>query len=68
MIEILRTNNPVELSYCTAQLEASGIPFKVLDQYASMVEGSIGAIQQRVLVNEADEAAARRIVSDMEAR
>lgn len=59
MIEVLRTNDPVRLSWAQAVLEDAGIRAVVLDAYASAVEGSINAIQRRILVQEDDAHAAK---------
>ncbi len=64
MVELLRSNNPVLLSWAEAVLAGEGIDCLVLDQFTSLVEGSIGAIPRRLMV--ADEAAdrARAILAD----
>ncbi|MDA0676222.1 MAG: DUF2007 domain-containing protein, partial [Proteobacteria bacterium] len=50
MVELLRTNDPVLLSWLEATLAAHGIGCVVLDAHTSVVEGSIGAIQRRLMV------------------
>jgi Putative prokaryotic signal transducing protein len=50
MKELLRTNDPVRLSWAQAMLADAGIESLILDQHTSMVEGSIGAIQRRLMV------------------
>ncbi len=50
MKEVLRTNNPVRLSYAAALLEDAGCEPFVADQFTSSVEGSIGAIPRRIMV------------------
>jgi len=54
MKELLRTNDAVRLSWLQAVLEEAGIKTLVLDAHTSNVEGSIGAIQRRVMVEDAD--------------
>ncbi len=54
MKELLRTNNPVRLSWLQALLADSGIETLVLDHHTSLVEGSIGAIPRRLMVLERD--------------
>jgi hypothetical protein len=54
MKELLRTNDPVRLSWAVATLAQAGIECLVLDQHTSVVEGSIGAIQRRLVVAERD--------------
>ena len=54
MKELLRTNDPVRLSFLQILLRDSGIESLVLDQHTSLVEGSIGAIPRRLVVTERD--------------
>lgn len=64
MKELLRTNDAVRLSFLEALLRDAGIESLVLDQHASLVEGSIGAIQRRLMVAEADHRRARAVLVD----
>jgi hypothetical protein len=50
MQELLRTNDPVLLSFAAHVLEEAGIDHLVADVYTSAIEGSIGAIPRRILV------------------
>ena len=50
MKELLRTNDPVRLSWMQALLRDSGIDSLVLDHHTSLVEGNIGAIPRRLMV------------------
>jgi hypothetical protein len=54
MKELLRTNDPVRLSFVQALLRDSRIDSLVLDHHTSLVEGSIGAIPRRLMVAERD--------------
>lgn len=63
MVELLRTNNAVMLSYATALLAAEGLECLVFDQHASIIEGSIGAIQRRLMVAVEDAPKARRLLA-----
>ncbi len=54
MKEILRTNDPTQIAFATALLKAEGIRFFVLDQYMSVLEGSIGVLPQRLMVGDSD--------------
>ncbi|HJU20819.1 MAG TPA: DUF2007 domain-containing protein [Stellaceae bacterium] len=54
MKELLRTNDPIRLSWLQALLRDCGIESLVLDQHMSIIEGSIGAIPRRLVVAEAD--------------
>ena len=68
MKELLRTNDLVRLSWVEALLADAGIECVVLDQHTSLVEGSIGAIQRRLMVTERDHERARRLIADAEAQ
>jgi hypothetical protein len=61
---VARSNDQVRLSFLTALLADAGIPSILLDQHASVMDGSIGAIQRRIAVSEADESRARRVLAD----
>ncbi len=62
MVELLRTNDPVRLSWLQALLADARIDAIVLDTHASVVQGSIGAIQRRLMVADDDLARARRVL------
>jgi hypothetical protein len=62
MKELLRTNNPVRLSWLQALLSDSGIDTLVLDHHTSLVEGNIGAIPRRSMVADGDLARARALL------
>ncbi len=64
MEELLRTNDPVRLSFLTALLRDAGIEPVVLDSHMSILEGSASAIPSRLVVQEEDAGAARRILAD----
>ena len=61
---VVRTNDPVRLSFLVALLQDAGIDAIVLDAHMSTVEGSIGAIPRRVVVPAEDRAAALRILRE----
>ena len=52
MVELLRTNDIVFLSFVRHVLSEEGIDHLVLDEYVSAAEGSINAIPRRVVVEE----------------
>lgn len=64
MKEVARSNDPVRLSFLTALLADAGIPWIMLDQHASVMDGSIGAIQRRIAVADGDEVRARRLLAE----
>jgi Putative prokaryotic signal transducing protein len=60
MRELLRSNDAVLISFALSVLRQAGVAGTVADQHMSVVEGSIGAFPRRLLVGEADWAAARQ--------
>ena len=54
MKELLRSNDPVRLSFVEALMRDAGIETVLLDQHTSFVEGSIGAIPRRLMVSARD--------------
>jgi Putative prokaryotic signal transducing protein len=63
MKELLRTNDPVRLSWLEALLASAGIEAIVLDTHTSIIEGSIGAIPRRLMVHEDDHAQAKAVLA-----
>ena len=61
MEELLRTNDPVLLSFAEALLRDARIPSHVFDQNMSVLEGSIGVLARRLLVPEAYADRARQL-------
>lgn len=64
MAELVRTNNPGVISVIEGLLRGADIPYQVADRGMSTIEGSIGAIQTRILVPEEREAEARELLID----
>ena len=62
--ELVRTNDLVLISAVGALLDGANIHHMVLDQNMSIVEGSLGLLQRRILVNDEDNNAARRLLTD----
>jgi hypothetical protein len=63
MVELVRTNDPVLLSWLVAALAAENIEAVVLDVHTSILEGSIAAIPRRVMVEEHHLARAKRVLA-----
>ena len=51
MIELLRTNDLVTISVVESLLKGEGIAYFVADQHMSAVEGSLGFLPRRILVD-----------------
>ncbi len=64
MKELLRSNDPVLLSWAEARLSGAGIEVLMLDMHTSTIEGSIGAIPRRLMVDDNDHARAKRLIDD----
>jgi len=60
--ELVRTNDAVLVCSLQALLDAAEIPYLVLDQNMSVLEGSIGVLPRRLLVAEADAKTARLVI------
>ncbi|MEQ8195070.1 MAG: DUF2007 domain-containing protein [Rhodospirillales bacterium] len=63
MVELLRTNDPVLLSWLTVALSREGIEAIVLDTHTSVLEGSAAAIPRRVMVADGDLDRARDVLA-----
>lgn len=64
MKELVRTNDWVRLSWIEALLNAAGIETLVFDTHASIIEGSIGAIERRLMVEDADHERALAVLAE----
>lgn len=64
MREIVRTNDAVLISAIEALLRGAYIPYVVLDQNMSVMEGSIGLLPRRIVVEECCAKQARRLLTD----
>jgi len=62
MRELLKTNDPVLLSFVEDVLRQDGIDPLVLDRNMSVMEGSIGILPRRVLVADEDWSRARHLL------
>jgi hypothetical protein len=63
VIEILRTNDLVLISVIESLLKAEGVAFFLADQHMAAVEGSLGFLPRRILVDAHDEGRARRLIA-----
>ena len=64
MREIVRTNDLILITAIEALLKGAGIHHIVLDQNMSVLEGSLGMLPRRVLVEEDAAQRARRLLTD----
>ncbi len=64
MTEIMRTNDLALISFVEVLLKDAGLRYFVADAHASAVDGSIGALPRRILVEPGREDEARRLLAD----
>jgi Putative prokaryotic signal transducing protein len=64
MIELVRTNDVVLISFICALLKDADIEHFVADVHMSIFEGSLGIIPRRIMVDSDCETQARRLVKD----
>ena len=67
MIELTRSNDAVFLTWLEARLAEQDIAMVILDQHASILDGSISAVPRRVMVDERDAWRARLVLAEGEA-
>lgn len=60
----MRTNDPVALSFAESLMKDAGIFAMIADQGMSILEGSLGILQRRFLVDSERADEARRILTD----
>ena len=64
LIELVRTNDLVIISLIESLLTEAGVPFFVADQHMSAVEGSLGFLPRRILVDTEQHERARRLLQE----
>ncbi|UJW76256.1 putative signal transducing protein [Rhizobium sp. SL42] len=64
MHEIIRSNDVVLLSFAESLMRDAGIAVMIADQQMSILEGSLGMLQRRLLVDSEEVGQARRILTD----
>jgi hypothetical protein len=64
MIQLIRSNDPVLMSFAVSVLRDAGIEHTLADANISVIDGSIGAVQSRILVAEHRYDEAVRLLSD----
>ena len=66
MQELMRSNDAVLISFVDALLKDAQIPHFVADVHMSILDGSIGVLPRRVLVDPEQLDKARRLLQDAE--
>jgi hypothetical protein len=62
--DVLKTNNPVLLSFAQVLLADAGIEAVVFDAHMSVIEGSLGVLPRRLMVPDEQFARAESILKD----
>lgn len=66
MREVRRSNDLVYLSFAEAALRAEGLHPVILDETASVMDGSIGALPRRLVIPTHEEERARRALAALD--
>lgn len=64
MVELVRTNDTVLVSFIEVLLRDAGVSVIVADENMSVLEGSLGVLPRRVLIDKADEEQAKSLLTD----
>ncbi len=64
MIEIIRTNDLILISLVEAILTSERVHYFIADRHMSALEGAIGMLPRRILVEEVHAIRARRLLSE----
>jgi hypothetical protein len=64
MVELLRSNDLVLLSFIRALLQSEHIRYVGLDEHMNIMDGNISAIPRRLMVDDADLRRARVLLTD----
>ena len=64
VIELVRTNDLVVISLIESLLTQEGVPYFVADQHMSAVEGSLGFLPRRIMVDAGQQDRARRLLQE----
>jgi hypothetical protein len=64
--ELIRSGDPVRLSFLTALLADAGIDSLILDTHSSIMQGSLGILPQRMMVADDDFQRAQAVLAEAE--
>lgn len=64
MREILRSNDAVLINFVVVLLRDAGLNPQLVDEHISAIEGSIGALPRRVLIDADEVAQAKRVMKE----
>jgi hypothetical protein len=61
---LVKSSDPIRLSFLVSLLRDAGIEAEILDTQISAMEGMIGAFPRRLVVSDDDEIRARRVLKE----
>ena len=64
MVELVRTNDLVLISFIETLLKEAGVAFFVADQHMSAVEGSLGFLPRRIMIDADEKERARQLMRE----
>jgi hypothetical protein len=64
LVEIVRTNDLVLISVIESILTAERIGYFVADQHMAAVEGSLGFLPRRIMIDAREQGRARRVIAE----
>lgn len=64
MHELIRSNDPVLLSFAESLLKDAGLRCFIADTHMSVLEGSAGFLQRRLIIDAEDREEAEEIIRD----
>lgn len=67
MIEVLRTNDAIRLNYAMVLLKGAGCYPFVADRFMASAEGSIAAVERRILVPDEHAKTAKEVLKQLDA-
>ncbi len=65
MKELLRTNDAVLISFVESIMQEAQVGHVVLDTHMSVVDGSLGVLPRRIMVDDDSLRQARRLLDDL---
>ena len=65
MKELIRTNDLILISRIKSILDGAKIKYDLFDTHASIIEGSINAIQKRIVVSNGDLDYSQKLIQDL---
>lgn len=64
MIELIRSNDPVLISFAQSLLQDAKVTHSVADSHMSVIDGSINAVVVRIMVAENEYDTAKELLDD----